>query len=155
MPFKILNSLSGKLYGLAFFFSMCFVVMLDYQLYTLHTNLDAFKRTEIRSVGKSARSIAAGFAAKAKAGEMTVEEVKARTKEAISSIRYASKSYVFVYQSDGNTVIHPVHALGKSRHDARNPQGRYLVREFIDVVNKQGSGYVDYGQEDKNGDFWQ
>ncbi len=155
MSLKILKSLSGKLYGLVLFFSVCFVAMLGYQLYALYTNLDTFTRSEIRSVVQSAKSIAADYDRRAKAGEMSVEEAQERAHTAISALRYNGKSYIFVYQSDGNTVVHPVHPRNGNRFDARDPSGRYLVRELIQVAVKDGSGYVTYGQEDKNGDFFE
>ncbi len=155
MSLKILKSLSGKLYGLVLFFSVCFVAMLGYQLYALYTNLDTFTRSEIRSVVQSAKSIAADYDRRAKAGEMSVEEAQERAHAAISALRYNGKSYIFVYQSDGNTVVHPVHPRNGNRFDARDPSGRYLVRELIQTAVKNGSGYVTYGQEDKNGDFFE
>ncbi|WP_321341156.1 methyl-accepting chemotaxis protein [Breoghania sp.] len=143
------------MYGLVLFFSVCFVAMLGYQLYALYTNLDTFTRSEIRSVVQSAKSIAADYDRRAKAGEMSVEEAQERAHAAISALRYNGKSYIFVYQSDGNTVVHPVHPRNGNRFDARDPSGRYLVRELIQTAVKNGSGYVTYGQEDKNGDFFE
>ncbi|WP_321504425.1 cache domain-containing protein [Breoghania sp.] len=153
MSFKFLKSLSGKLYGLVFFFSMCFVAMLGYQLYALYTNLDEFSRGEIRSVVENAKSIAADYDRRAKAGEMTVEEAQKRAHAAISAMRFDGKNYVFVYQSDGNTVVHPTYKLNASRYDVRDTSGRYLVREFINTAVNKGGGYVDYGHQDKNGNF--
>ncbi|WP_415683677.1 methyl-accepting chemotaxis protein [Breoghania sp.] len=153
MSFKFLKSLSGKLYGLVFFFSLCFVAMLGYQLYALYTNLDEFSRGEIRSVVENAKSIAADYDRRAKAGEMTVEEAKKRAHAAISAMRYDGKNYVFVYQSDGNTVVHPTYKLNASRYNVRDTSGRYLVREFINTAVNKGGGYVDYGHQDKAGNF--
>ncbi len=153
MSFKILKSLSGKLYGLVLFFSVCFVAMLGYQLYSLYNTLDSSTRSEIRSVVETAKAIAVDFDKRAQAGEMSVAEAKERAHAAISAMRYDGKNYVFVYQSDGNTVVHPRYTLNKSRYDVRDTSGRYLVREFINTAVNDGGGYVDYGHEDKNGDF--
>ncbi|WP_321341158.1 cache domain-containing protein [Breoghania sp.] len=153
MSFKILKSLSGKLYGLVLFFSVCFVAMLGYQLYSLYNTLDSSTRSEIRSVVETAKAIAVDYDKRAQAGEMSVAEAKERAHAAISAMRYDGKNYVFVYQSDGNTVVHPSYTLNKSRYDVRDTSGRYLVREFIQTAVNDGGGYVDYGHKDKNGDF--
>ncbi|PTW61109.1 methyl-accepting chemotaxis sensory transducer with Cache sensor [Breoghania corrubedonensis] len=149
MPIRTPRSLSGKLYGLVVFFTLCFVVMLAYQMYALYTNLEAFKRTEIRSVVESAKSIAVAYGQRAESGEMSDEEARARALAAIRAIRYNGKNYVFIYQSDGNTVLRPTRPEqeGTSRFDVKDPAGRHYVRDFINAATVSGGGYVNYGWE--------
>ncbi|MEI2386127.1 cache domain-containing protein [Breoghania sp. JC706] len=149
MPIRTPRSLSGKLYGLVVFFTLCFVVMLGYQLYALYTNLEAFKRTEIRSVVESAKSIAVAFGKQAESGEMSQEEAKARALAAIRAIRYSGKEYVFIYESDGNTVLRPPlpQQEGTNRFNVKDPRGRHYVQDFINTATRLGGGYVNYGWE--------
>ncbi|MCW8905160.1 MULTISPECIES: cache domain-containing protein [Sedimenticola] len=98
------------------------------------------------------------------ASAATREEAKALTIKAIAYLEQngldaASKAfaqkdsefnsgelYVFVQDMDGNMLIHGANPKlnGKGLINLKDPKGRYFVKEMVDVVKTNGSGWVDY-----------
>ncbi|WP_114009845.1 methyl-accepting chemotaxis protein [Cohaesibacter intestini] len=151
--FKLFRSLSSKLYALVAFFTLSFVVMLVYQLQTLGWNLDSFKRNEIKSVVEVAHNVIAKHHAMFKDGTLSEDEAKVRAKTSLRSMRYQGKDYVFVFDYKGNTVVHPVKpdTEGTNKIKSTDGDGKFHVKEFVDLAQRDGSGYVDYVWKDPKG----
>jgi len=151
--FKLFRSLSSKLYALVAFFTLSFVVMLVYQLQTLSWNLDSFKRNEIKSVVEVASNMVAKQYDLYKEGLLSEEEAKLRAKTSLRSIRYQGKDYVFVYDFNGTSVVHPVKpkSEGKNKIKATDGTGKLHIKEFVELAQRDGSGYVDYVWLDPKG----
>ncbi|WP_404398529.1 methyl-accepting chemotaxis protein [Idiomarina loihiensis] len=67
-------------------------------------------------------------------------------KDILRNLRYDNgQNYFFVYNTDGVQVVSADDPSreGQNYYDSRSPEGRYLVREYIDAA-KQGGGYVEY-----------
>lgn len=54
--------------------------------------------------------------------------------------------YIYVYDMNGNCVAHGNNPRmeGKNLLDLRDPDGKYIVKNFIDAVNTKGKGWVDF-----------
>jgi len=54
--------------------------------------------------------------------------------------------YPFIYTLSGRCVAHGARPalIGKNLIDLKDQDGKYLIREFIEVANGSGSGWVDY-----------
>lgn len=54
--------------------------------------------------------------------------------------------YPFVYDMSGNCVAHGARPalIGKNLSDLKDQDGKYLIREMIEIVKGPGSGWVDY-----------
>lgn len=54
--------------------------------------------------------------------------------------------YLFVFDKTGKTLAHGANKklLDKNLIDLKDADGKTFIREFIDVVNKKGQGWVDY-----------
>lgn len=54
--------------------------------------------------------------------------------------------YLFVFDMNGKTMAHGANKklLGKSLIDLADADGKKFIKEFIDVANKKGNGWVDY-----------
>jgi signal transduction histidine kinase len=55
-------------------------------------------------------------------------------------------TYVFVMDLSCNMLVHPAspELEGKNLRDMKDPAGKFLFREFVQVVQEHGSGWVDY-----------
>nr|WP_321445374.1 cache domain-containing protein [uncultured Cohaesibacter sp.] len=150
---KLFRSLSSKLYALVAFFTLSFVVMLVYQLQTLGWNLDSFKRNEIKSVVEVANNVVAKRYDMYKEGLLSEEEAKTEAKIALRSMRYQSKDYVFVFDYKGTTVVHPVkpQTEGTNKINATDGDGKFHIKEFVELAQRDGSGYVGYVWKDPKG----
>lgn len=54
--------------------------------------------------------------------------------------------YVFIYDMSGRCVAHGARPalIGKNLIDIKDQDGRYLIREMIELAKAPGSGWVDY-----------
>lgn len=54
--------------------------------------------------------------------------------------------YLFAYDLSGICVAHGFKAelVGMNRYDAKDINGKYYVREFLDTAKTKGSGWIDY-----------
>ena len=107
--------------------------------------LDA-RRAELHSIVDSATSVVDGFAKRAAAGEMDEGAAKAAALKVLKSLRYRQNEYVFVISDGLRMVMHPIkpQMVGEDLSTYTDPTGKYLFREMLDVVQKAGSGFVDY-----------
>ena len=83
------------------------------------------------------------------AGELTEEQAKREVKAIIRDMKFGktNEDYVWVNDMDHIMIVHPFRPdlEGKSVADVKDPNGLYLFREFVDVVKKEGQGFVEYG----------
>lgn len=58
--------------------------------------------------------------------------------------------YLFAYNQSGICLAHGFKAdlVGKNRFDAKDINGKYYVREFIETAKTKGSGWIDYHFQD-------
>ncbi|MDJ0931005.1 cache domain-containing protein [Breoghania sp.] len=147
MSLKLIRSFSGKLYSLVGFFGICFVLFLTYQMYALCSNLEQFKRNEIRSVVQPAANVVDQFYQKAQAGELTEEDAKTQAKSALRGMKYRDGDYVFAYDLQGTTLVHPVKTQneGVNKLETTDAFGKYHIKEMVSVAKTTGSGFVKYG----------
>ena len=54
--------------------------------------------------------------------------------------------YIFVYDEKGVVLAHGVRLelTGRNRWDDKDPDGRFWIREWTSLVQKSGSGWLDY-----------
>jgi cytochrome c len=58
--------------------------------------------------------------------------------------------YLFIYNTSGVSVAHGsrVQLVGMNRYDAKDPDGHYYVREFINIAKTKGMGWTSYKYPD-------
>lgn len=54
--------------------------------------------------------------------------------------------YIFVVQFDGMAMAHGVNPklVGKNMSDLKDSDGKFFIKEFIEVAKTKGKGWVDY-----------
>jgi|SRR5208282_3160527 len=54
--------------------------------------------------------------------------------------------YPFIYDVKGTCVAHGARPalIGKNLFDLKDQDGKYLIREILDIANGSGTGWVDY-----------
>jgi methyl-accepting chemotaxis protein len=78
-----------------------------YILPIIGENLYEEKRTALKNVTEATAGILAGFDAKVKTGELSLEESQKRSAELINTIRYSGNEYFFTAKLDGFCLYHP------------------------------------------------
>jgi methyl-accepting chemotaxis protein len=109
-------------------------------------NLYEQKKSDIRHVVESIASIVASYDKRANGGEMTRDQAQAEARKVITALRYEKNEYIFVYDYNGVSVIHPTKPenVGKNLIDNKDATGKLFVREFVTAA-KAGGGHVFYG----------
>ena len=74
-------------------------------------------------------------------------EMKQAEKD-LETLRYGEKDQGYFWVNDMNTVVvmHPIKPSlnGKNLKDLKDPDGKYIFREFVEVCREKGAGFVDY-----------
>ena len=89
----------------------------------------------VDSLGKSAA-----------AGEISVEEAQKRAIAQLKVMRYDSKEYFWINDMQPHMIMHPTKPEldGKDISTSKDPNGKFLFVEMVNVVRAQGAGFVSY-----------
>ena len=112
----------------------------------LYGNMMVQKETALKNLAQTAVGIIAGYDARAKAGEMSLDDAKTRAKQAIKGLRYNESDYFWINDLDCVIVMHPIKPEldGKSVFEMKDPNGKFLFQEFVRVSKEKGEGFVEY-----------
>ncbi len=125
-----------------------------WQLYSSNVNQMSVLKTEmltgydktIKSATESVSTQIQGIKNQVTAGILTPEEGKIVAADVIRNSKYGESGYFFVYGLDGTTIVLLGDATveGTSRIDLKDANGKFIIKDFIDLVNKDGSGFSEY-----------
>ncbi len=81
-----------------------------------------------------------------KAGKKTQEQAQADALTQLSEVRYQGNEYFWVNDLDTKVLMHPIkpELVGKTQYDNKDPNGKKLYVEFVNVCKEKGEGVVDY-----------
>jgi len=138
---------------IALFLSAIFLIIIP----AIEKNSLDRKREMIRELTNSAWNILAKFEYDEQKGLLTRQEAQKRAIEQIKNLHYGQqmKDYFWINDMHPRMVIHPYRSdlNGKDLTDYTDPNGKRVFVEFVNVVKKSGSGYVQYmwqWQDDEN-----
>ncbi|MCS7242282.1 MAG: methyl-accepting chemotaxis protein [Candidatus Caldatribacterium sp.] len=79
-------------------------------------------------------------------GALSEEEAKARAIALLQALRYEGNNYVWVNDLTPRMVMHPIkpELNGQDLTDYKDPAGKRLFVEMVEICKKHGSGFVDY-----------
>ena len=86
------------------------------------------------------------FYQRQQSGELTQQQAQQQAAATLQSLRYGNNDYFWVHSNDLQMIMHPfsTQLVGNSVADIKDPNGKYLFREMVDVVKGQSAGFVDY-----------
>jgi methyl-accepting chemotaxis protein len=101
---------------------------------------------ELASIVDSAAAIAVAQRELVNSGEVDEETAKAAALQALSQIRYRGNEYLFVFDNEGNMVMHPLRPdlFGNNQLGLTDPNGVRFVEAMVEGAKTQGSGTVLY-----------
>lgn len=125
-----------------------------WQLYTSNSHQLTVLKAEmlsgyddtIKSATESVTTQLAGIKNQVNAGLITMDEAKIIAADTIRNAKYGVGGYFFVYGLDGMTIVllGDQAVEGTSRIDLKDANGKMIVQEFIEIANKDGSGFSEY-----------
>ena len=115
-------------------------------LYIEQEQLRTEKEVKTRHVVETAHSLINYFYLQAKAGVIKDVDARKMAMNAVKQLRYEEKDYFWINDLQPKMIMHPYKPKldGKDLSSVKDPSGKYLFNEMVEVVNKNGSGYVSY-----------
>jgi methyl-accepting chemotaxis protein len=149
------GSISRRLFSLLAVFALGFCALVGYQLYSLRSSLDQFKRTEIQSVVQAGVSVVQNFYDLSQAGTLSEEDAKSAALDTLRHMRYQNGEYLFVDSYDYVNIMHAYQPEkeGTNRKDVTDGNGKLYLDEMITAAKAQGAYFVNYAFKDKDGAF--
>ena len=115
---------------------------------TIEKNSVDRKREMIRELTNSAWNILAKFEYDEQKGILNREDAQTQAIAQIKNLHYGQhmKDYFWINDMHPTMVIHPYRTdlNGKDLTDYKDPNGKRVFVEFVNIVKKNGSGYVEY-----------
>ena len=109
------------------------------------------KKLMVKELTATAASVITHFQELEEKGELTPEEAKQRTIDAIKTMRYDSsnKNYFFIIDMTPRMILHPYRPELTGRDlsdytDEENKSGKKLFVEFVHIVKSNSEGYLRY-----------
>jgi PAS domain S-box-containing protein len=106
------------------------------------------KREMIRELTNSAWSILASYQRDEQNGLLTQKDAQALAVARIETLRYGpdGKDYFWIQNMEPRMIMHPYRSdlNGQDLFNFKDPQGDQIFVEFVDLVKRQGEGYIDY-----------
>ena len=112
----------------------------------IQDQVKAERRQQVRAAVEEATGVVDHFHAKAERGELTTAQAQQQAIAVLRGLRFDHGNYIWVNDLQTVIVLHPTkpELEGKSQDGTRDPDGVYLFREFVQVVQQRGSGFVPY-----------
>ena len=119
-----------------------------YIIPTIENNSLERKREMIRELTNSAWNILAKFEYDEQKGILSREDAQKQAVEQIRNLHYGQqmKDYFWINDMHPRMVIHPYRTdlNGNDLTDYKDPDGKRVFVEFVDIVRRNGSGYLQY-----------
>lgn len=104
-------------------------------------------RTEIKSQIQSAIAVAQNYYDKSQNGEISEEQAKSQTIDAIRNMRYRNdgSGYMWIDDTDYNLVMHPIltDQEGTNRYDLTDQNGVKIIQIIMEKA-KEGGGFSEF-----------
>ncbi|MEI7843170.1 MAG: methyl-accepting chemotaxis protein [Gallionellaceae bacterium] len=122
------------------------LILSAFALYTEKTSLLEDRQVKTRHLVESAHTVLSHFYDQQTKGVLTEEQAKAAAMGVIKALRYQEKEYFWINDMTPRVVMHPMKPEldGKDVSEAKDPTGKKLFVEFVEVVKKDGAGFVAY-----------
>jgi len=104
------------------------------------------RKSSTKHAVETAHAMLEYFHAREASGELSAAEAQAAAMVAIKRLRYGDGEYFWINDMQSRTLMHPIKPEldGKDMREVKDPNGKRLFVEFVDVVRKDGAGFVDY-----------
>ena len=146
MDFLFKLSVSRRLVVLVGFAVAAMAVLVGVLMTSERAMLLRERQDSVRQAVETAHGILVHFHGLAAKGSMPEDEAKQRAKDAVRTLRYSGEEYFWINDMHPKVVMHPIRPEmeGQDQNQRKDPNGKFLYVEFVEIVKKSGGGYVDY-----------
>ena len=112
----------------------------------LASSLDQQKQIELRHMTELAVGIIKEEHTAAQTGRVADAEAQKRAIARVAALRYGSNEYFWINDMQPRMIMHPIkpELNGTDVSTFKDPNGLALFSEFVDVVKREGAGFVHY-----------
>ncbi|HMK59710.1 MAG TPA: methyl-accepting chemotaxis protein [Dissulfurispiraceae bacterium] len=139
--------ISTKIIAMSLFVILLFVMaVIFYFLPVMSSKMMDEKRSATRGVVDVAFALIAEYDARVQKGEFTLAEAQKRAMTRIKNLRYKGNEYFWINDMHPTMIMHPTKPEldGKDLSENKDPNGKRLFIEMINVCREKGEGFVDY-----------
>jgi methyl-accepting chemotaxis protein len=144
MPFRM--TIGRKIYALIglSFVGLLGITVLDSR--ELASSLKQQKQIELKHLAELALGIVKEEHAASEKGGIAVADAQKRAMARLSALRYGNNDYFWINDMHPLMVMHPMkpELNGTDLSANKDPNGKTLFVEFVNVVKKDGAGFVSY-----------
>jgi methyl-accepting chemotaxis protein len=144
MPFRM--TIGRKIYALIglSFVGLLGITLLDSR--ELASSLKQQKQIELKHLAELALGIVKEEHAASEKGGIAVADAQKRAMARVAALRYGNNDYFWINDMQPLMVMHPIRPElnGTDLSANKDPNGKTLFVEFVNVVKKDGAGFVSY-----------
>jgi methyl-accepting chemotaxis protein len=139
-------TIGRRIYAVIALCFACFGAVTFYQIGEMGEGLRQQKQIELSHLGDLAIAIVKEEHALADKAGQPATEAQARAARRLQQLRYGNGDYFWVNDMHPRMVMHPTNPKldGGDLSDNKDPNGKRLFIEMVDVVKRNGSGFVAY-----------
>lgn len=138
--------IGARIYLLACLALLIMAAAVAYQTYVGFNSTVEERKAKLAQMNDAAITIIQNFHAAEQSGAMRQEDAQAGALRAVMAVRYGADGYFWVNDMNHIMVAHPINEklVGQDVSGMQDPTGKYFFQEFVDVVQANGSGFVEY-----------
>ncbi|WP_261843535.1 methyl-accepting chemotaxis protein [Aliamphritea ceti] len=146
-------SISTRIWLLPCLLIVIFSVVYIQDTFQLKENLLSAKKDRLQGLVTTAHAILGDYHQRSQNNEMSETEARQAASRVISQLRYDKNQYFWINDLQPQIIMHPIKPSlnGKDASAIKDKQGKLLFMAFVDVVNNNGEGFVDYFWAAPNG----
>jgi methyl-accepting chemotaxis protein len=143
---KFRLTIGRRIYAVIALCFACFGAVTYYQTRELGEGLSLQKQIELSHLGDIAIAIVKEEHALADKAGLSAADAQARAARRLQQLRYGNGEYFWVNDMHPRMIMHPTNPKldGSDLSDNKDPNGKRLFIEMVDVVKRNGSGFVAY-----------
>lgn len=122
------------------------ITLLAFVLVNQKAELLESRQVKTRQIIEAVHSLVSFYGKEEAEGRMSREEAQNAARLAVKNIRYDEKEYIWINDYDSVIIMHPIKPKldGKNLAEFKDPSGKKIFTEFVNIVKKDGAGFVDY-----------
>ncbi len=146
MPRRFRMTVGRKIYALIglSFIGLVGIAVLDSR--ELASSLKQQKQIELKHLAELALGIVKEEHAASQKGDIAVADAQKRAMTRVAALRYGNNDYFWINDMQPRMVMHPMkpELNGGDLSANKDPNGKALFIDFVNVVRKDGAGFVPY-----------
>ena len=114
--------------------------------FSLRENLVEDRKHKVRNLVEAVHGMLSYYHAEQQAGRLDEETARKTAMAVVAGLRYDQNEYFWINDMQTRMVLHPIRPElnGKDLSGLKDSNGKLFFSEFVDLVRRQGAGFMDY-----------